>query len=442
MKKLLLLLLCLAPLLAGLPRVYAQRRELEHLRLVETMGLDASPEGLRLSLAAPGGKDRENLCVSASGASVAAATEALRGKAGAEELFCGHLQHILLGEDYARRSLDSLFDAVCRSSDLRLDMPVWLVLGDSAQGLMEALQETEGGVSGAVSRLDRRSGGGSASLSSAGRILRDLERQGCALILALRAEEGSLQPAGCGVLGETGLLAVLSPEEALTAELLLDALQPAPLLLEDGQGRRVTLELQEAQTRVEPLWDQEGRLSELEILVTVQAAVLEIDGGASPTTGGALAAQSGVLAASAGVAPPKNGVALAASTGVVPPQNGGALAAPSIILLPHGGVVPSNGGVVPSNGGILAAQSGVLAADPPFFNATAARMEAEIIRRIAAVLELSRSLQADFLGLGRRIEALSPRLGRGLSRDLGSLLPALPIRISVRAELRHSSDLN
>ena len=51
MKKLLILLLCLAPVLAGLPRLYAQRRETEQLRLAETMGLDPAPEGLRLSLA-------------------------------------------------------------------------------------------------------------------------------------------------------------------------------------------------------------------------------------------------------------------------------------------------------------------------------------------------------------------------------------------------------
>ena len=52
MKKvlLLLLLLCLLPGIAGCGGLYGQRRELEQLRLMESMGLDAAPGGLILSL--------------------------------------------------------------------------------------------------------------------------------------------------------------------------------------------------------------------------------------------------------------------------------------------------------------------------------------------------------------------------------------------------------
>ena len=52
MKKALLLLLCLLPLLAGSGGLRAQRSEIERLRLVETMGLDPGPEGVLLTLAA------------------------------------------------------------------------------------------------------------------------------------------------------------------------------------------------------------------------------------------------------------------------------------------------------------------------------------------------------------------------------------------------------
>ena len=368
MKKLLILLLCLAPVLAGLPRLYTQRREAEHLRLAETMGLDPAPEGLRLSLAAPGGGEEEPLFASAPGASVNLAMDAMRQQAGGEQLFFGHLQHILLGETYARQGLESLLSAVCRSSDLRLDMPVYLILGAEAGEAMAALDDGKAGVCDALNSLGQRK---NAGLSSAGRILRDLDRQGSALIRALRLETSgdgdeerhSLVPAGCGVLADGRLRALLEPEEALAAELLAGELRPSLLLLRDGQGRRVTLELQEGRTRLEPVWDGDGKLAGLEIRAEVQAAVLEIEGFEQ-------------------------------------------------------------------------------AADPRTLNEITARMEAELTRRIVRVLRLSGELEADFLGLGRRLELLSPLRGRGLGRDLGGLLPGLALRVTVRGELRHSNDMN
>ena len=82
------------------------------------------------------------------------------------------------------------------------------------------------------------------------------------------------------------------------------------------------------------------------------------------------------------------------------------------------------------------------AADEAFQNAVTARMEAELQRQIEALLRLSRELGADFLGLGRRLEQAAPLRCRGLGRELGALLPSLPVRVTVRAELRHAGDLN
>ena len=177
-KALLLLLLCLVPLLAGCGGLYGQRRELEQLRLMESMGLDAAPAGLILSLSSAPSEEEEALCFSGSGSSLSQAMEQLQNRAG-EELFCGHLQNILLGERYARQGMEDLLSAVCRSSDLRLDQPVFLLLEGTGR---EAL---ESGAASTLRRLapDREQAG---SLSTAGGILRDLDRQGSSLIRALR----------------------------------------------------------------------------------------------------------------------------------------------------------------------------------------------------------------------------------------------------------------
>ena len=158
MKKvlLLLLLLCLLPGIAGCGGLYAQRRELEQLRLMESMGLDAAPGGLILSLSSAPSEEEASLCFSGSGSSLSQAMEQLQNRAG-EELFCGHLQNILLGERYARQGVEDLLSAVCRSSDLRLDQPVFLLLEGSSR---EALE------SGAASSLRRLAPTGSRRAAS------------------------------------------------------------------------------------------------------------------------------------------------------------------------------------------------------------------------------------------------------------------------------------
>ena len=334
MKKvlLLLLLLCLLPGISGCGGLYGQRRELEQLRLMESMGLDAAPGGLILSLSSAPSEEEEALCFSGSGSSLSQAMEQLQNRAG-EELFCGHLQNILLGERYARQGMADLLSAVCRSSDLRLDQPVFLLLEGRAR---EAL---ESGAASSLRRLapDREQAG---SLSTAGGILRDLDRQGSSLIRALRlqpsagAEEGpALVPAGYGVLGEAGLLAELSPEEAMAAELLTGSLY------------------------------RDGALTGLAVTGKVRATVLEIEG------------------------------------------------------------FPS-----------------VARAD--YREELTALLEQELVHRLQRLLQRSRELEADFLGLGRRLELAAPLRCRGLGESLGEMLPELSLRLRVRAELLHSNDIS
>ena len=360
-KALLLLFLCLVPGLTGCGGLHSQRRELAQLRLMESMGLDAAPGGLILSLSSAPSEEEEALCFSAAGRSLSQAMEQLQSRAG-EELFCGHLQNILVGERYAHGAPEALLSAVCRSSDLRLDQPVFLVLDGTAREALES-----GAASLSHLSPDRELAG---SLSTAGGILRDLDRQGSSLIRALRLQpadredEGpSLVPAGYGVLGKEGLLADLDQEEAMAAELLTGTLSPSPLLLRDGRGRTVTLELQEADRSLRPLFDRQGSLTGLAVTVRVRATVLEIEG------------------------------------------------FPSV-------------------------------AEEDYREELTALLEKELCHRLQQLLQRSRDLEADFLGLGRQLELASPRRCRGLGESLGEKLPELSLRLRVQGELLHSNDIS
>ena len=367
-KSLLLLLLCLSPLLAGGASLYAQRREVEQLRLMETLGLDPAGDGLMLSLASPATEEAGPLVCSGTGLTLSQALDRLRDRSLEAELFCGHLRHILLGEDYARQGLEELLAAVSRSSDLRLDLPVFVVLDGSARQAMEQSGSGEKGVSDVLNALCQVREG--SAVSTAGSILRDLDRQGSSLVRTLRLQSGAdagdssriLTEEGYAVLLDGKLREQISPEDAAAVELLTDSLCPRPLVLRDGRGSRVTLELQDGSLRLEPEWDENGALTGLDLRVKVRAAVLETEDFHS-------------------------------------------------------------------------------VADAGYLNALTARLEGEISRRIGNVLRLSRSLEADFLGLGRRIERQAPLRGRGLDRELGALLPDLCLHVTVQGELKHSNDI-
>ena len=69
------------------------------------------------------------------------------------------------------------------------------------------------------------------------------------------------------------------------------------------------------------------------------------------------------------------------------------------------------------------------------------QLEAAVSDRIGAVLWLARTLEADFLGLGAKVEQASPLEYRRIGQALGPLLPSLELSIAVQGELRHSHDL-
>ena len=286
MKKTLLLLLALCPLLCGCGSLYAQRQEVEELRLMEAMGLDRAAGGVELSLAAAATEEEGSACYRAVGANLADALERLRSRAPDPVLFCGHLRHVLIGENYARVGLKDFLAAVCRSSDLRLDLPVYLLLDGTAGDAMAQAGDGEKGVVDALNAL-AVPGEERPRLSTAGAILRDLERRGCALVRTLRLQESAettqqsamtLVPAGYGVLVDGALRELIDPEDGVAAALLTETLSPCPLVLTDEEGRAVTLELQEGQVELRPVWDEKERLIGLELSVSVQAAVLEAEG--------------------------------------------------------------------------------------------------------------------------------------------------------------------
>ena len=411
-------LLTAAFFLCGCGSLYANYREVEQLRVMQTLGIDRAPGGVTVTLAAaadPGGE--VPLCFSGTGESVSAAVESARLHAVEEDLFTGHLKHILIGEEAARQSIDPFLSYICRSPDARMDMPLFVLQGGSAREAMQAAGNEEKGVAevlqGAQSKLDTQMGG---HVFTAAEVLRACARSGSALICVLQyapaaeaeapgsgeseseegedsqseeaapaagetaegkqeaaspddapgeeAEEAPYKTAAAGsyaVIKDGKLCEFIGREAALGVHFLSNHVGVRDIVVRDRFGAPVTLEINRGSTRLRPLWAEDGSLRGIEVYATVSAALLE--------TGSS-------------------------------------------------------------------ALSSVESADY-----LTGQLEAAVSEQISAVLWLSRQLEADFLGLGDRIEQASPLEYHRLKPNLGELLPKLELSIAVRGELSHSHDM-
>lgn len=393
------ILLLVLPLgLSGCAGIYANTREVEDLLVIQTMGLDDDPAGVRLTLASGAGMNADGapLRLEGRGPSITAALEGIRSLANEEDLFCAHISHVLIGEAAAQRGVERALAYICRAPELRLSVPVYVLRGGAAgdavlrvgnerYGICDALDSVNGDV-----KLR-----GDGHVTTATDIARDLARQGSALICAVdclpSAEKAGPQggedaeskddsrpafaaggsgggdlltvsAAGYGVLKDGRLCAYIDRDKALAVGLLIGETGPCELLVTDQSGQRTTLTLERGSAELQPVWAADGSLTRLEVNVRAEAAVAEAGGEAG-------------------------------------------------------------------------------SAAEPARDELRALLEAALSERIAAVLQLSKQLEADFLGLGTRLALSDPARMEALAQPFPELLSGVPIRLSVSARLVHSNDL-
>lgn len=399
MKRLLTIIICiLCPLsLGGCSGIYANTREVEDLLVIQTMGLDDDPAGVHLTLAsgAGAGADSTPLRLEGRGPSITAAIERVRSLANEEDLFCAHIAHVLIGEAAARRGIERELAYICRAPDLRLSVPVYVLRGAEAADAVLGVGNDRYGVCDALDSVDgdvKLRGDG--HLTTAVDIARDLARQGSALICAVEVAPSAEQ----GTPSEGGAHEALRRDEAREnppesgGELKTVAAAGFGVLKD---GRLCAFLSREQAVAVGLLRGESGPC---ELLVTGQ------DG--KETT---LSLEHG----SAEFRPVW--------------AEDGALIRLDIDIRAEAAVAETDGG------------DGLAAG--PETEELRALLESALSERIAAVLQLSKQRQADFLGLGGRIESSDPVRFRALGRPFSELLGTLPVRLSVSARLTHSNDL-
>lgn len=381
MRKLLALVLCAAELLlfAGRGGLRGNYREVEELLVIQTMGLDKTLGGVTLSLAAAGDSEDKVARMEADGVSISAAMERIRDYAYEEELFCPHIGRLLIGEKLAEAGIESALAYICRSPELRLDMPLFVVRGGEAADAVMTVGSGDKGICDVMRIIEqdakRR---GESGLTTASQVLRDTARCGSSLICALELgqasesteppgaesaapEARSIAPMGYAILREGRLCRYLTPEQAVAVGLLINRPGRATIDLRDRHGEAAVLELNGGGCKIRPVWEG-GILRGVDIACQAQASLLERGG----------------------------------------------------------------------RGAMNEAED---------LDYLTARLESKLAGWLSAALQASKELKADYLCLAETLERADPAAWKALDRDFIDLLPELELQVTVSAKLNQMNDM-
>ena len=292
MKKLftIIYICALAPLLGGCA-LFPSRLRTEELAVVQAVGVDAAGGLVRLSMvtAADSSRGEGPVRMSGAGLTIPSAQEAISSRAAEEAVFCAHAAQVLIGEESAREDVEGVLRWVCRSREIRMDVPLLIVREGSAE---EALLETGGERVGAAELLAALCAAAltedGEALPSAGRIAGALADGRCALAAAVKCvpsseQEGEEQPltlerAGWAVIQDGSLAGFVEEEDAPAAELLRGAGGVHEFVVSDRAGQRVTLRSAPGKTDVRPAYAEDGAPEAIELTLRLSASVTAIDG--------------------------------------------------------------------------------------------------------------------------------------------------------------------
>lgn len=271
-----------------------ESREIEGLELLRTMGVDETPDGVRVTVAAgpSGSADQggEKPAVrSRAAGSISAACLGLQGE-GDARLFYGHVGHLLIGEELAGLGIGEALGYVERDIEMRLDTAVYVVRGATAAAAMEG---AGGGVADRLEALAEDAGLAPVSLPrSAKEILESEERSGAALVPALVPApngdgERDLRSDGYAILKGGALAGWAEGDAALGVGLLLGGTNTDILELETEAGT-AALRIVGSGAKICPVFEG-NTLMGLEVNCAIEANVAEAPPGLDQDGGEALA---------------------------------------------------------------------------------------------------------------------------------------------------------
>lgn len=283
--------------------IYSNYREVEQMQLIRTLGFDRKKEQIRLSISGgssssgsssqstEGGSGSASIIrMTANGDSITDAIEQLQDYTNWEELYYAHAQYFLVGEDCARNTLSVVLAYNQDSRQLRSDMPLFVVKGDTAENLVLHCGGKDSDITEALDSIVRDSEKrGDGHAFTCGDIVAALAEYGAALAPALEvrsskevnesADEKQVSPlpAGYAILKEDRLVGFIHPEHSRGVNLLIGESGTGTVTLDAKESGTVALTFTKGKVDLYPIWSDSGELTGIRAKIKVTAYVEEAD---------------------------------------------------------------------------------------------------------------------------------------------------------------------
>ena len=301
----LLLALSLLPLGGcGGKLMFQDRREIDQLVPVQTMGVDRSGKLYRVSLSA--GEEGEVLLRSPA-VTIRRAMEELQVYTERKYIFYGHTRHLLLGETAARSSLPDCLAFVERDGQIRLDTNLFVVKEGTAEEIVQRAESGSGSVGDLLESLAKDVELlGESHVYSCGEVAETLAERGCALAAAVLltpseqdlSGESEVTVQGCGyaVLLDSGLCRFLDKNLSRGVNLLTGETGGDVVEAPDGEGGWFAARLTGSSASFAPAF-AEGELTGLQLRIEVQCSLEEVHSLLDLSSAGTIRAMEAGIAA-------------------------------------------------------------------------------------------------------------------------------------------------
>lgn len=281
-----------------------QARDITQTKLVRTLALDRGEEEGTMKLTASGtvspgsdgGESQPPMLLKTEQQTILMGAMDLQRQSDGYVEF-GHMTECVIGEELAAEGIQGVIDFIERDYSTRLDTDFYIISGGTAEEAAEGLASKHTDLPGRLEAISQdETYGGHEWSYTLRKIISQLEDNGSALIPALELEDNpdydesqpqeepkrSVKLAGLAFLKDYKLGGVLTEEESRGTAVILDQDQLDVLEFTMENGAVVGIQLVYARCTLEPVFDREGKLTELTVAVKLKGDLNEIRGWSDP----------------------------------------------------------------------------------------------------------------------------------------------------------------
>lgn len=275
--------------------IYANFREVDTMQLVQTLGLDSEKPHVRVTISTGAGTESmPGVVISRKAESIVTAMRSLQDYSAKEELYFSHTRYALLGEAAAKGCFGEFIDYVLRNTKLRMDTVPFVVRGGDAKSLITLSGEESYEITEALSAVERDiKQSGLSYPFSCREVSRSLSEYGGALVCAVarkktedsvfsKSGELTVVPAGYAILKDGKLAGFLDLDESRGANLLTNRYGIGAIDLKLSGGETYSLLPDESSCELRAVFDESGRLRQLQAKVKISAGLTETSSPLAP----------------------------------------------------------------------------------------------------------------------------------------------------------------